>query len=336
LIQTALFFVLGFLTAGFLALMIAPAIWNRAVRLTRRRIEANVPLTMADIQADKDRLRAEFAISTRRLELGVKEQREKSAAQLLELNRRRDEAKAMTKERDEAAARLAEVEAEHRKLRAEFEERERQLALVADRLAETSATLEVKSAELDKLERLFEDASFSSSSRQIELVARESEVDRLKDNLKKQRTDRKEADRQLREATAENHSLREELRLERQRLDHLEAEIAALRQRPEPLLAAPAADEAETAALRARAEGLLRENEKLRDQIRKQSGGAGDADMLRDQIGDLAAEVVHLTALMDGEDSPIRRLVAASDDPEAGEPSLAGRIRALQKAAARQ
>ncbi|RWX60080.1 hypothetical protein EN780_32935, partial [Mesorhizobium sp. M4B.F.Ca.ET.089.01.1.1] len=69
MVQSILFFALGFLCAGFLALLIAPAIWRRAVALTRRRVEASMPLTLAEIQANKDQVRAEFAMSTRRLEM---------------------------------------------------------------------------------------------------------------------------------------------------------------------------------------------------------------------------------------------------------------------------
>jgi len=35
-------------------LMIVPLVHNRAVRLTTRRLEAATPLSMAEIQADKD------------------------------------------------------------------------------------------------------------------------------------------------------------------------------------------------------------------------------------------------------------------------------------------
>ena len=39
---------------------------------TTRRMEAATPLSMAEIQADKDQLRAEFAMSARRLEMSVR------------------------------------------------------------------------------------------------------------------------------------------------------------------------------------------------------------------------------------------------------------------------
>ena len=56
-----MYFALGLLAAGLLALVVTPAIWRRAMRLARARIEAGVPLTRAEIDADKDQLRAGFA-----------------------------------------------------------------------------------------------------------------------------------------------------------------------------------------------------------------------------------------------------------------------------------
>ena len=77
-----MFFALGLATAGLLAFMVAPLVWRRAVRLTRARIEHAVPLTLSEIKADKDQLRAEFAMSARRLEMNVEHLRQK-ASQLL-------------------------------------------------------------------------------------------------------------------------------------------------------------------------------------------------------------------------------------------------------------
>ncbi|TIU29106.1 MAG: hypothetical protein E5W27_04265, partial [Mesorhizobium sp.] len=117
MVQSILFFVLGFLCAGFLALMIAPAIWRRAVALTRKRVEGSMPLTLAEIQADKDRVRAEFAMSTRRLEMSVKSLREKSAEQLVEIGRGREALKGLDIERKEKKQALLELEAKGEELR---------------------------------------------------------------------------------------------------------------------------------------------------------------------------------------------------------------------------
>ena len=108
--QSTLVFVLGFLSAGLIALIVAPMVWRRAVALTRKRIEASVPLTQAEIQADKDRMRAEFAMATRRLEINFKNFREKAAAQIVEINRNREELKQLMAERTERHEALTRLE----------------------------------------------------------------------------------------------------------------------------------------------------------------------------------------------------------------------------------
>ncbi len=55
-----------------------------------RRLEASIPLTLAEVQADKDLLRAEFAMSARRLEKDVDRLRDKNASLLAELGRKGD------------------------------------------------------------------------------------------------------------------------------------------------------------------------------------------------------------------------------------------------------
>ena len=67
MIEPIMFFGIGFFVASLLGLVLIPLVHNRAVRLTMKRLEAATPLSMAEIQADKDQLRAEFAMSTRRL-----------------------------------------------------------------------------------------------------------------------------------------------------------------------------------------------------------------------------------------------------------------------------
>ena len=70
------------------------------------------------------------------------------------------------------------------------------------------------------------------------------------------------------------------------------------------------------------------------------NGRLDEDALLRDQIQELAAEVVSLTAALEGSDSPIRRALAmpavnglVPADPHAKITSLADRVRALQEAA---
>jgi len=82
---------IGFLFAGRIGVTVVPLVHNRVVRLTTRRLEAALPLQMSEIQADKDLLRADFAMSTRRLETTVERLRNKNASQLIELGKKSDD-----------------------------------------------------------------------------------------------------------------------------------------------------------------------------------------------------------------------------------------------------
>jgi hypothetical protein len=63
MVEPLMFVGIGFLLAGLLVIGVIPLVHARAVRLTMRRLEAMKPLSMTEIQADKDQLRAEFAIA---------------------------------------------------------------------------------------------------------------------------------------------------------------------------------------------------------------------------------------------------------------------------------
>jgi hypothetical protein len=133
-IENVMYFVLGVLVAGLLALMVVPAVWNRAVRLTKKRIEAATPMTMAEFRADKDQLRAEFAVNTRRLEMNIEALRRRLADQLRDINRNRTELGGIKTERDQHQAVVQELEAREAELRNRILELEKENADLAQRL----------------------------------------------------------------------------------------------------------------------------------------------------------------------------------------------------------
>jgi len=98
--------------------------------------------------------------------------------------------------------------------------------------------------------------------------------------------------------------------------------------------------------LEGRLTALSRENRRLKTSLATldapangASGAAQRDGELREQMSDLAAEVVHLAAMLEGPDSPITKALAvpeevAVDQGAARMRSLADRVRALQKATA--
>lgn len=151
LIENIMYFALGLLAASLLALIIMPAVWQRAVRLTKRRIEAATPITMAEFRADKDQLRAEFALSTRRLEMNVETLRKRLAEQLGDVNQKRSDLGALKAERDKHLSIVRELEERETELRARILELEKEGADLAQRLRKRDRELETRGQEIDSL-----------------------------------------------------------------------------------------------------------------------------------------------------------------------------------------
>lgn len=172
-----LYFILGFLASALLALMVSPAIWNRAVVLTKRRIESSVPLTLNEVQADKDQLRAEFAMSTRRLELSIEELQEKAAQQLIEINKKRDELTKLSAESQEKVHAVQGLETQSSEIRARLNEREDALAKTTKELNATREKLEASALELETMRRTVSETKADADSKRIELVAKQTNLD---------------------------------------------------------------------------------------------------------------------------------------------------------------
>src|ERR1041385_6619084 len=117
MIEPIMYFGIGFLFAALIGIVVVPLVHSRAVRLTMRRLEAATPLSMAEIQADKDQLRAEFAMSTRRLELSVEQMKAKTTSQLAELGKKTDAINKLKAELGEKTAAVFALEAREKALK---------------------------------------------------------------------------------------------------------------------------------------------------------------------------------------------------------------------------
>ena len=108
MIETVMLIALGFLAATLLALIVAPAFWARAVRLTSQRIRNTTPISEAEIRADKDLMRAEYAVKVHQLERQIEKSKLSAHRQFIEINRRdaavtklQRDFEALTADRDE-------------------------------------------------------------------------------------------------------------------------------------------------------------------------------------------------------------------------------------------
>lgn len=134
--EQIMYFALGFLIAFLLALIILPSVWKRAVRLTKKRIEATTPITMAEFRADKDQLRAGFALTSRRLERNIETLRTRLTEQLTDLNTSKSELAIIKAGRDE---KMAAYEAAHKTTSARILQLEQEVASLTKRLNNQSS-----------------------------------------------------------------------------------------------------------------------------------------------------------------------------------------------------
>jgi chromosome segregation ATPase len=151
MIEAIMYFGIGFLVATLLGLLFVPLVHNRAVRLTTKRLEASTPLSMVEIRADRDYLRAEFAVSTRRLETTIEKLKAKTSTQFAELGKKAGAVNRLNKELAEKKVTNIALEARDRKLRDQLRAIEEELRLKSSALLEADGQLAHNQAELARM-----------------------------------------------------------------------------------------------------------------------------------------------------------------------------------------
>ncbi len=183
MIEPIMYLAIGFLVSMLFGLMIVPLVHNRAVRLTTRRMEAATPLSMAEIQADKDQLRAEFAMSARRLEMNVDQLKNKTTSQLAELGKKSDAINRMKIELGEKNATIFSLEAREKAVKEQLRTTEEEFAAKSEALRTAETVLKDKQSELARLSAELSDRSMTAESRDVELVAVRAQIVELKSRV---------------------------------------------------------------------------------------------------------------------------------------------------------
>src|SRR5262252_6500436 len=215
MIEPIMFFGIGFLVAALVGLVVVPLVHARAVRLTVRRLEAAAPLSMAEIQADKDQLRAEFAMSTRRLEMSVDQLKAKSTGQLAELGKKSDAVNRLKVELGEKTAAIFALEAREKALKDQLHATEDELAIKTTALREAERSLGDRQSELTSLISDLDDKSVTTAGQSIEIVALKTQIETLEETVASLGHEIKETEERLAHERATAESASQELADER-------------------------------------------------------------------------------------------------------------------------
>jgi DNA repair exonuclease SbcCD ATPase subunit len=361
MIEPLMYFGIGFLAAALMGLLFVPLVHNRAVRLTMRRLEAATPLSIAEIRADKDQLRAEFAMSTRRLEMSVEQMQAKTTAQLAELGKKTDAINQLKKELGEKTAEIFALEARDKSLRDQLRTTEEEFELKSSSLREADRLLAEKEATLALMYEKFGEPSLDAEEERVEFASLRTQIEAMQvtvtdhertakeaeTKLTREREDAAAATKELTEAREKLLSLNEKtIDLERQIIVQT-TEADLLTRRANELEAQLAAANEERARLQSDVATMKQQTEADRAEERAEN------TLLRERINDVAGEVSRLTAALEGPNSPILSILTGAPPPPAsaggtngeasanginaglGKSTLADRIRALQASASR-
>jgi chromosome segregation ATPase len=358
MIEPIMYFAIGFLVATLLGLIFIPLVHNRAVRLTIRRFEAATPLSLAEIQADKDQLRAEFAMTMRRLEITVEQLKAQTTSQLAELGKKTAAINRLKADLSEKSATIFALEAREASLRDRTRSTEDEVANRTHALEEASRALANKQTDLATLTAALDQHAVLSDSQRGEIASLRTEVDALRSEAEHREQELAEVAQRLDRERGETDTASQQWSAEHTKVEILGARASELEQ-------ALHVQSGEAEKLMVRLEQLeaqesergrrLAERDYEAAQLRRllegarqrESDGQAENSLLRERISDVASEIARLTAALEGPDSPIEQLLARRADavapqmgtgpqPGPGErQTLADRIRDLQARVAR-
>jgi chromosome segregation ATPase len=225
MIEPIMYLAIGFLVSMLFGLMIVPLVHNRAVRLTTKRMEAATPLSMAEIQADKDQLRAEFAMSARRLEMSVDQLKSKTTSQLAELGKKTDAINRMKIELGEKNATIFALEAREKAGKEQLRSTEEEFAAKTELLRNAEQALTDKQSELAKINSELSNRSMMAESRQVELMAVRAQIDELKNRVGDAEKEFAATQTRLAQERGESETATRELAEARSRVENLSQRV---------------------------------------------------------------------------------------------------------------
>jgi len=228
MIEPIMYIGIGFLLAGLLVIGVIPLVHARAVRLTRRRLEAVTPMSLAEIQAEKDQLRAEFAMTTRRLEMSVEQMKAKTNSQLAEIGKKSEAIGKLRLELNDKTETMYALEAREKELIDELANTRVELADRTTALTSTEQTLAGAKDHIGELSGKVSDTSQTATSQRVELVALRAQVEALHGQIEAYEMEAKDLNARLSSKHAEAEASSRLIVDERTRSDVLGGRINEL------------------------------------------------------------------------------------------------------------
>ncbi len=391
MIQFALLFALGFLTAALLGLLVAPVVHRRIIRFAEDRLTATMPLSPQEVRAQKDAARAGYAAENARTSQMLKRERDKNVVLLLQNGATLKETQRLAGENADLHTQLADMNVEAADLRSAARQLEQNIERLKTMLADVERDNVKKNIDIETLNKQVDHLNGDLDSLKIDVAAHDAEAENLKSRISGLKDEREITRNELKAESTKARELEVRLARDETRLKQFEAklsrEMAAnadkdsflerrgseierlkakvrdagtdLRDASKALRAAgltmPVRREKKPAAMDPATGGTLGTQDNtdahntmspiaaidltvpadyarnraaaLSEQLTHSTSSAHD-DAMREDIADIAATMVALTAAKEGPGSPIPSLLStARTQPNVPDKSLAARAR---------
>jgi len=255
----------------------------------------------------------------------VEQMKAKTTSQLAEIGRKSEAIGRLKFELGEKTAALLAVEARERQLADDLRALEGALTAKSSAHEGSEQTLASTQAELAQISAQLHHSSMGSEGQRVELAALRAQTEVLHNDIQSYEQEIADLRDRLGRKTAEAAALGQQLGEERGGVGQLGDRIAEVER---ALVARSAESEAYRAAAETLAaekgliEGELKRSLEERDRLQRELAGLNDVQnaiadegkenaVLRERINDVAAEVVRLTATLEGPDSPIGSILEA-------------------------
>ena len=214
MIELGLVFLLGMAVAGVIWLIMLPAFWRRASRLSREQLERALPMSMNEIAALRDRTRAESAVEIARMAGRLDKAEAMVAAAKAEAGTRVQNEARLHEELATERRRILALEAEVGSLRVEIQTRDLRIAeLLGEQEVDRSAILGLERQVAAQIEQQ-EAATELAETRRIALDEARVLAERARESLAAE--------------TQRNAQLRADLQARTAELRELERKIAGI------------------------------------------------------------------------------------------------------------
>ncbi|MBY5568793.1 hypothetical protein HFO55_16335 [Rhizobium leguminosarum] len=180
MIEYALLFGLGFLTAAFLVFLVSPAVHRRIVWYTENRLKATMPLSPQEVRAQKDMVRALYAAENARTTQDLLREREKSLSFQLRHDALAVDAGRLAAEIGELQAQIGEMHVEAADQRSHLRKDENYISQLKTNLHIAEQSAANKESELATMRTRLSKLGEQADGLRIDLAARETEAESLK------------------------------------------------------------------------------------------------------------------------------------------------------------